>query len=53
MTGHNHKRFVVNMTTRRLSRAEAYSVGYDETTANFFRARRASTHAAFLLPPVG
>jgi ubiquinone/menaquinone biosynthesis C-methylase UbiE len=31
-------------------RKELYSVGYDDATANFFRARRAPTHAAFFLP---
>jgi ubiquinone/menaquinone biosynthesis C-methylase UbiE len=29
---------------------EVYSVGYDDATAEFFRARRAPTHAAFFLP---
>jgi ubiquinone/menaquinone biosynthesis C-methylase UbiE len=29
---------------------ETYSVGYESTTADFFRARRASSHAAFFLP---
>ena len=32
------------------SRKEVYSVGYDDATADFFRARRAPTHAAFFLP---
>src|SRR5262245_53723956 len=29
---------------------EPYSVGYDSATADFFRSRRAATHAAFFLP---
>jgi ubiquinone/menaquinone biosynthesis C-methylase UbiE len=31
-------------------REEVYSVGYDDATTDFFRARRAPTHAAFFLP---
>jgi ubiquinone/menaquinone biosynthesis C-methylase UbiE len=30
--------------------SEVYTVGYDDSTAAFFCARRASTHAAFFLP---
>jgi ubiquinone/menaquinone biosynthesis C-methylase UbiE len=29
---------------------QEYSVGYDDPTVDFFRARRAATHAAFFLP---
>jgi ubiquinone/menaquinone biosynthesis C-methylase UbiE len=32
---------------------EAYSVGYDAATAEFFRGRTAAAHAAFLLPHLG
>jgi ubiquinone/menaquinone biosynthesis C-methylase UbiE len=32
------------------SQSEVYTVGYDDSTAAFFRARRASTHADFFLP---
>lgn len=35
-----------------LQPSEIYSVGYDSTTVDFFRARRAATHAAFFLPYV-
>jgi ubiquinone/menaquinone biosynthesis C-methylase UbiE len=34
------------------SQKEIYSVGYDDTTADFFSHRRATTHAAFFLPHV-
>jgi ubiquinone/menaquinone biosynthesis C-methylase UbiE len=47
--GHSVNNPVIR-TSESASQKEAYSVGYEAATAAFFRARRASTHAAFFLP---
>jgi ubiquinone/menaquinone biosynthesis C-methylase UbiE len=39
-----------NKMEKHLLANDVYSVGYESTTADFFGARRAATHAAFFLP---